>query len=558
MHTGILKKSLGALLVLAILACTLLAGLSTTVAAAGTTATKADTETEKKSIAVYVIAGQSNAAGYSKWNQVNAAYVNSHKSFDNVTYYGRSDDRTWAGFNTKVSFGLGIGTDRFGAEVGIAEKHMAAYPDQEALIIKYAVGGTYLTDVKNATFTDKYGNWYPPSFADKYAQGELSGKLYRGLIDTFRTAIGHYTDLGYDIDFRGTFWMQGEAETDGSYVVGRGDYQSALSTLIDDLRGDYAKILGDETAKTSPFLIGKICPTFASATESAGVAAVRGIQDAVAAAKERVYLVETDDYVIVDPQGKNRNGFDPYHFEGNDMLALGQSVGDTFVTAGRPHVQIKVTGFGKADRTHIFLDTAGEKKVTFTSTREHNVIASASYDGRDVLGEMTDGSFTFTDTKGAHELVVAFGPETRYKLTTDADDKMVAVKLTPFAAGYYKGTEVQVQVTAKDGYRLEGVTFNGAPVTLNDKNAFTVTIVEGENVVGATAVSTSGAATAPDTTPEAPTTPDGSGAADPAPSTSESGSRIRRQKDEKARGGVTPPAARPRCSASPCPPRIPV
>lgn len=519
MHTGVLKKSLGALLVLAILACTLLAGLSTTIAAAGTTVAKTDTETEKKSIAVYVIAGQSNAAGHSNWNQVNAAYVNAHKSFDNVTYYGRAGERTWTDFNTKVSFGLGKEADCFGAEVGIAEKHMAAYPDQEALIIKYAVGGTYLTDVKDTTFTDKYGNWYPPSFADKYAQGELSGKLYRGLIDTFRTAIGHYTDLGYDIDFRGTFWMQGEAETDGSYAVGKGDYRSALSALIDDLRSDYAEILGDETAKTSPFLIGKICPTFASATESAGVTAVRGIQDAVAAAKERVYLVETDEYVIVDPQGNNR-GPDKYHFEGNDMLALGQSVGDTFVTAGRPHVQIKVTGFGKADQTHIFLDTAGEKKVTFTPTKEHYVIASASYDGRDVLGELTDGSFTFTDTKGAHELVVAFDMETIYKLTADVDDKMVAVKLTPFSAGYYKGTEVQVQVTAKDGYRLESVTFNGAPVTLNDKNAFTVTIVEGENVVGATAVSTSDAAPAPDTTP---TTPDGSGAADPAPSTSESG-----------------------------------
>lgn len=517
MHTGILKKSLWALLALAIL-CTLLAGLSTTAAAA------TETTTEKKSIAVYVIAGQSNAAGYSKWNQVNSDYVSAHTSFDNVTFYGRADTRYWTDFNTKVSFGLGIGTDRFGAEVGIAEKHMAAYPDQEALIIKYAVGGTYLTDVKNSTFTDKWGNWYPPSFADKYAQGDLSGKLYRGLIDTFRTAIEHYTALGYDIDFKGTFWMQGEAETDGNYAVGKGDYQSALSALIDDLRSDYAQILGDDTAKTSPFLIGKICPTFASATETAGVTAVRGIQNAVAAAKERVYLVETDDYVIVDPNGNNRNGFDKYHFEGNDMLALGQSVGDTFVTTGRPHVQIKVTGYGKADATHLFLDTEGEKKVSFTSTKEHYVIKTASYDGRDVLSEFEDGSFTFTDTQGAHELVVTFGQETRYALTTDINKEAVSVKFSPNSASYYKGTKVQVTVTAKDGYRLDGVTFNGASVTLNDKNAFTVTIVEGENVVKATAFA-NGVTPVPDTTPEAPTTPgsDGSTVTDPTPSTSESG-----------------------------------
>lgn len=156
---------------------------------------------EQKTIAVYVIAGQSNAAGYSLVSQVNAAYKTEHaEGFENVRYYGRSDNRYWSDFNTNVNFGLGYLSDRFGSEVGIAEKHTAAYPDQEAIIVKYAVGGTYLVDT-DTSFTRANGNWSPLSYEDKYSQGELAGKLYRGLIETLKMVVEHYKSENYTIDF---------------------------------------------------------------------------------------------------------------------------------------------------------------------------------------------------------------------------------------------------------------------------------------------------------------------------------------------------------------------
>ena len=429
---------------------------------------------EKKSIAVYVIAGQSNAAGYSLVEQVSEAYRNAHSNgYDNVYYYGRADGRYWNTFDTKVNFGLGWTTRAFGAEMGIAEKHAAVYPDQEAIIVKYAQGATYLVDTFNG-ITSQYGNWCSPSMP--HSQGSLSGKLYKGLVDTLTNAVAHYTGLGYDIDFKGTFWMQGEAETDGSYAESKGNYEAHLRALITDLRGDYAKILNDDAAKESPFIIGKICPTFNKANDDGAVGAVRRIQDKIAGEVSKVYLVETEDYPTVDPATGANRGPDYFHFEGNDMVSLGRDVGETFITAGKAHVRVRVNGYGTANSgEYLFLQESGRHTVTFTPTKEHYVIKSVLYDGVDVTSRLIDNTFTITDTSGIHELVVSFEKEPKYSVIVEADEEMVTVLRDPLASGHYVGEKVTLTVTAKQGYKLQSVTWNGEAVQLqNDSLEITV------------------------------------------------------------------------------------
>lgn len=402
--------------------------LSVLVLSGGTAGNKISVQAEtKKSIDFYLIAGQSNAAGYSEWDKISAADMKSKytSGYENIYFYGRADMKYTTNFSTRVKTGLGISQDRFGAELGIADVLSESNTTGEAMIVKYACGGTYLTDNLGSR-SERYGNWCPPSMTRKDLK--ISGKLYDEFIDTFLKATKHYTELGYKVNLKGTFWMQGEAECDGTYSSA--NYKGHLTTLIDDLRKDYVKILNDEKAAEAPFVIGKICPTFAGGNSA--VDAVRQIQEDVAAVTPRVYLAETSDYVMVDENGRWTNGFDPYHFTGNDMLSLGKRVGNIFVEANKPleanepHVAVKVEGNGKADRELVVL-TGEPTAITFTPTKEHYVLNKVIYDDEDVTDKVINGKYTVTDTQGFHRLVAIFKEEEKYNFTIDSDHKQVSI-----------------------------------------------------------------------------------------------------------------------------------
>lgn len=438
----------------------------------------------KKTIAMYLIAGQSNASGYSLVNQVAESEREKYADgFKDVYYYGRADFAYYKDFNQRVKFGLGRSDSQFGAEVGIADIHTKAFPNQEAIIVKYAMGSTYLVDTVN-NVTNQHGNWCSPSMPR--TQANLSGKLYDAFIDYIEEAVDYYWGLGYEIDLKGTFWMQGEAEADGSYASG--DYKSHLKALINDLRDDYAKILDNEIAKQSPFVIGKICPTFAGANDDNGVGAVRRIQDAVADEMNRVYLVETKDYPMVDPETGAHRGPDYYHFEGNDMLSLGRDVGDAIVKAGKAHVYIKVNGRGTMDTpAYVFLE-GQPQTITFTATKERYILKSVLYDGVDVTAQVVNGVFTVTDTEGQHNLEATFEKEPKYMVLVEANEDMVLVDREPLAGGHYVGEKVIITVKANTGYEIVSVKWNGEDVALTD-NSFEITVIEGENKVSVEAKS---------------------------------------------------------------------
>ncbi len=454
----------------------------------GVSAANADTPVKK--LNVYVIAGQSNAAGYSLENKVSAANKKPAYSsgIGGVYYYGRGDSNFINGSKVTVKFGQGIGIGMFGAEVGMADV-IAENGGTEALIIKYAYGGTYLTNnVTNEAFSKAYGNWCPPSKrvgkTDKTNDGKIiEGKLYDEWKTTVGNALALYEGLGYDCDYKGLFWMQGEAESDGTYASA--DYEGHLTALIGDMRDDLATLFGtskQNETRTAPFVIGKIAPTFAGG--GAGVNAVRLIQDRVAAANEYVYCVETDDYIIVDPSTDQPNAGSPdrYHFSGDDMISLGKAVATTMLAQSAPCVSVKCVGGGKANVGEVELD-GNPIAVTFTPNKNHH-LKSVTYDGADVTANLTDGVYTVVDTTGRHVLKATFEENKKYSLTYDYDRTAGTLKATSIKT-YYAGEKVVINVTVNDGCALESVSFNGEPLQPIAANRYSVTIVDGENVLKA-------------------------------------------------------------------------
>ena len=105
-------------------------------------------------IDVYLIAGQSNAAGYS-WHDDKLTetfphiwYAAETDNYRDGSYLGSSHIESFSEFVFGITQGLGTIPDRIGPEYGMAKVFSADYSkDNPALIFKSAAGGTALRDV---------------------------------------------------------------------------------------------------------------------------------------------------------------------------------------------------------------------------------------------------------------------------------------------------------------------------------------------------------------------------------------------------------------------------
>ena len=168
----------------------------------------ADEATLPKNITVdmYLVAGQSNAAGYS-------AKGTQCQTFDNVWYVGETNKEldgananTGMGdYNTyvNVTAGQGLTGNRIGPEYGMAKvlNEYYAGTDTKALIVKSAAGGTSISDTtgSNAIF----GNWYPRSlWGDAVNPAENgatdpTGVQYHNFVENFKTVYTELVSEGY-------------------------------------------------------------------------------------------------------------------------------------------------------------------------------------------------------------------------------------------------------------------------------------------------------------------------------------------------------------------------
>lgn len=298
-------------------------------------------EAPPREIEVYILAGQSNAVGFSRLDQPahDGSGMNYRElleeldyhtvvGFDNVYYYGVGDLPATASLPTleltEVKMGQGVDPAHSGPEIGMAK--VLFEEGKTAVIMKYAAGGTYLGDWEGINQSTKnFGGWASPSTRQEWTEQGLSvhkncGLLYDRLFELLGKGVEKLRSEGYTPVLKGFAWMQGESD------IERRDwaeaYEHNLTNLITDMRADAEKLFG-EPARTVPFVIGKIAYDFGNRFWSF-IDTVRAAEDAVAEKLENVYTVETLDLPI-----GGGNGSDDWHFNAEDIYTLGQRFAQT-------------------------------------------------------------------------------------------------------------------------------------------------------------------------------------------------------------------------------------
>ncbi len=449
---------------------------------------------EAEVIDMYLIAGQSNAAGYSP------ILSNETERFENVWYAGMTEKRlrgangsdsvvtdftqSFDSFKKSVTGGLGNSSSRIGPEYGIAKTINGMYENsgKQAIIFKTAAGGTSLLD-DTREYSSYYGNWYPrslwedgyePDISGYYENNDATGLLYKLFVENFKRVYDELVANGYAPVVKGMAWMQGETNINAEYAK----YAPTLQAFITDIRKDLGEITGDKSLSAMPFVIGQIAPTFSS-YNNPNVAKIIEQQKAAANAMgDSVALVSTDDLIIVGSDGQRMPGCpDNYHFCFNDAVTLGQRFGEKIVELnGQTLVTASAQGAGKIGYT------MNGSSVSFSLAPEkHYHLQSLTVDGRDVTAMVANESFTLTDAPSRVYAEAVFAENEKLALTY-ADLGNGAEYLRTDNYGY-KGETLAVKIYVSDGYTLEKVTFNGEEMPYNEATGkYEIMLTEGGEV----------------------------------------------------------------------------
>ena len=287
---------------------------------------------------MYLIAGQSNAVGYSPKGAES-------ESFENVWYTGEVNkklDGTGANANmgdytayTNVTAGQGKSQSNIGPEYGMAKILNDYYTgsDKKALIVKSAAGGTHMAYTGGESAT--YGNWYPESLWGDTVNPAVNGATdpmgvqYYNFVENFKTVYTELKEEGYTPIVKGMVWMQGCSD------VATANYGDLLKTFIDDIRTDIYEITSVEADKAMPFVIGEISTAINQTEES--VLAFNETQRNVATAKTNAYTVPSKGLYI---------GSDGWHFTTESAIGLGERFGRKLVEVANvvPTEGVMVTG----------------------------------------------------------------------------------------------------------------------------------------------------------------------------------------------------------------------
>ena len=354
---------------------------------------------DKGTIDLWLIAGQSNAAGYA--TGLPAEYAKDPRftnGFDNVLYYGYSE--RWINYLTAIKAGLGNTTATSGAELGIA----AALGNTDGMhaVIRYAQGATalYPTTVGNAA--QNYGTWTSPSYiaANGIAtDGTKTGLLYANFIDTVSAAIAELEALGYTPVIKGMWWMQGEEETYIESGAGAAAYESLLTALIKDVRADLGALVGEDLS-AMPFVIGKV---YTAASGYAYLAEVQAAQARVAASDPYAALIDPTEYASFAQQ-------DNWHFNAATQAYLGKSFVYS-VCDMRGEIVVETVGANTAFSGGGIYKKGDTVTVTAEAESGYNIASSSAViNGISADITFTDGKYTFVADNNTVIRVTAVNP----------------------------------------------------------------------------------------------------------------------------------------------------
>ena len=239
---------------------------------------------KNKNELVFVLAGQSNMAGYGTTANLPQAY---RRTPSNVKFY-------FNGYPAKMSRFA-----RFGPEVSFAHAMSRQYPHKTIKLIKFAVGGTSLFA------------WAPNWNLNKarITRNASAGPLFKKLIQTIRT---HTDKEGSQLS--GILWMQGE--TDAKYPVAAHSYSQNLSHFVQALRRELQ-------SPHLAFFMGQVDPPlkifpYREIVRKAQKNSSRSIRNS--------QLISTDGL-------KKRN--DHLHYDTDGQLTLGMRFARAYINANR-------------------------------------------------------------------------------------------------------------------------------------------------------------------------------------------------------------------------------
>lgn len=190
------------------------------------TSTSSNQKVYSNEVQVILLLGQSNAEGhtYSQYlkNTVGAEMANAYATgYENIriSYANTISANSSNGEFVPVKLGQGYQTDQFGPEIGIAEQISAYDPEKSVYIIKYAYGGTTLSN-----------EWRSPSSGS-------TGRLYSGAVEYVLQQCQKLEDMDLYPVIKAVCWMQGESDASG---LSYNQYKMLEENFKNDLRTDLA------------------------------------------------------------------------------------------------------------------------------------------------------------------------------------------------------------------------------------------------------------------------------------------------------------------------------
>ena len=466
-----------------------------------------------KTVDVYLLMGQSNAAGFSSVKSGSAALTSD--TFDNVLVGGVNQpylNGTFSNFKrldysslVPAKKDLGKTAGYFGPEYGMARALSSAKvsvngmgkplydKDNKAVIFKYAVGASRLLNYVEDGDKDR-GTWYPRSLVDtssaNYAEG-VTGALYAGAVAAFRTFADNLKKSGYQPVVKGIAWMQGEADRNSP-----SEYRNVIQSFVRDLREDLTEITGVD-ASDAIFAMGEISETFYSSTQRATNKAFIKMQNEVAELEsmQPAAVVETGDLPINLPEselgqygytksGATFNtgygdyivGTDRAHWNAKDMVLIGERFGAAFLSRyGGITVKTSSSAGGTliADKNYV----AEGDSVTFTLVPSDGYKASGFIvNGVDKFAELADGKYTLENVTETVTAEATFAPKAAFTIKVEGGK----YQINKTSKTVYEGDTAYIVPSVPEGKKIKSVTFNGQPMTYNEGTSR----YEYENVTG--------------------------------------------------------------------------
>ena len=243
-------------------------------------------ESSQQDDTIYVIllAGQSNMVGLGVVDELTDDLQTPNTEV--IIHAEAHLDQSMAGQWLPLSGGFGAEIDRFGPELSFGLDLEQSWPDDQLALIKTSVGGTSLAVEWNTE----------------------DGELYLDFLDHTRRALADLEALG-EPQVVGLIWMQGETDAidpDNAEV-----YQERLTTFIEAVRTEMQ-------VPDLPVIIGLITTIPAWVYHDM----VRAAQTAVSEQLDNVEIVETDDLP--------RHQDDPFHYDTEGCLQLGERFAEAF------------------------------------------------------------------------------------------------------------------------------------------------------------------------------------------------------------------------------------